>query len=100
VDDPEDVDDDPRSYRDDDDKDDDDDEGDYSRTLRRVAMADRSLAIDRKPAIVMRLQKLETKAGVFRLPRITRADPAKKPIRKADLNMNKIAALRQKTSQI
>jgi hypothetical protein len=82
VDDPEDVDDDPRSYRDEDD--DDDDEGDYSRS----------------PSIVIRLQRLENEAGVFRMPRTTRPRPTKGPMSKADQNMNKVSALRQKTYQI
>lgn len=79
VDDPEDVEDDPRSYTDDD-----DDENDYSR----------------KPAIVMRLRKLEAEAGQFGLPRMTRSRAPKKPMSKTDQSMSKIANLREKTSKI
>jgi hypothetical protein len=85
VDDPEDVDDDPRSYRDDDD---DDDEGDYSR--RRT---------------VMLLEKLRSEPDCWTLDsriaqRIAKAKQSAKHISKANQNMNRIAALRQKTSQI
>jgi hypothetical protein len=85
VDDPEDVDDDPRSYRDDDDEDNDDDnEGDYSR----------------RPSVLL-LEKLNTEAQRWTLSqRVAPARRAQRPMSKADQNIKKIAELQGKTRRI